>query len=127
LQWWGEALQREAALEKGEGAKILKIKEAEADAEAKYQSGLGIARMRRAITEGFSESIREMQSVGLDVAPAMHMMITTQYLDTLKEFASSKSSIMIPHGPGAIQDIESQVRNGFISASALNSGGHAKN
>lgn len=111
--------RREAAIEKGEADKILQIKAAEADAEAKYQSGLGIARMRKAITEGFSESIKEMTSVGMETAPAMHMMMVTQYLDTLKEFSSSKSSIMIPHGPGAIHDIETQVRNGFMSASAM--------
>jgi regulator of protease activity HflC (stomatin/prohibitin superfamily) len=114
--------RREAAMEKGEADKILLIKAAEADAEAKFQSGKGIARMRKAITEGFSESIKEMTSVGLEVAPAMHMMMVTQYLDTLKEFSNGKASIMVPHGPGAIADIESQVRNGFISASAMTGG-----
>eukprot|EP00746_Dinoflagellata_sp_MGD_P153306 gnl/MRDRNA2_/MRDRNA2_84183_c0_seq1.p1 gnl/MRDRNA2_/MRDRNA2_84183_c0~~gnl/MRDRNA2_/MRDRNA2_84183_c0_seq1.p1 ORF type:complete len:282 (+),score=59.14 gnl/MRDRNA2_/MRDRNA2_84183_c0_seq1:74-919(+) len=113
--------RREAAIEKGEADKILLIKAAEADGEAKFQSGKGIARMRKAITEGFSESIKEMKSVGLEIAPAMHMMMVTQYLDTLKEFSGANASIMVPHGPGAIADIESQVRNGFLTASSMNS------
>ena len=47
--------------------KILAIKAGEADAEAKHLSGIGIARMRAAITGGFKESITEMSdSCGLE-------------------------------------------------------------
>jgi len=116
--------QREAMLNKAEAEKVLAVKQAEADAESKYLSGVGMARMREAITGGFKNSVKEMQECGLEPAQAIHMMLVTQYLDTLKDFAvSGKSSIMVPTGPGALGDIESQVRNGFTQAQALNAGG----
>ena len=40
----------------------------------------------------------------------IHMMMVTQYLDVLKEFAASgKATMVVPHGPSAVSDIESQV------------------
>jgi len=109
---------REAAVEKGEASKILQVKASEADAEAKHLAGKGIAKMRSAITEGFKGSVQLMQDCGLDTKETIHMMMVTQYLDTMKEFANPKASIMIPHGPGAIKDIEAQIRNGFLSSQA---------
>jgi len=116
--------QREAAIEQGEAQKVLQVKAAEADAEAKFLAGQGMARMRTAIADGFKDSMKSMSDGGLDPREAMHMMITTQYLDTLKDFANNPnhSSIMVPHGPGAVKDIEAQVRDGFISASAMKPG-----
>jgi len=112
--------QREAATEQAEGQKILAVKAAEADAESKYLSGAGIAKMRTAMAQGFKESMETMSAGGLSPQESMHMMITTQYLDTLKDFATNpnSSSIMVPHGPGAVKDIEAQVRDGFFQASA---------
>jgi regulator of protease activity HflC (stomatin/prohibitin superfamily) len=113
--------QREAAVERGEAEKLLQVKAAEADAEAKHLSGMGIARMRKAIADGFKDSMVSMHEGGLSPQESMHMMVTTQYMDTLKDFANnpSSSSIMVPHGPGVTKDIEEQVRNGFIAANAL--------
>ena len=53
--------QREAAVERAEAEKILCVKAAEAEAEAKELSGRGTARMRQAITEGFKGSIESMR------------------------------------------------------------------
>mmetsp|Transcript_131576 Transcript_131576/g.281328 ORF Transcript_131576/g.281328 Transcript_131576/m.281328 type:complete len:315 (-) Transcript_131576:88-1032(-) len=113
--------QREAALEQGEAQKILMVKAAEADSEAKFLQGQGVARMRTAIADGFKESMETMASGGLSPQDAMHMMITTQYIDTMKDFATSTNStaVMVPHGPGAVKEIEAQVRDGFLSASSM--------
>lgn len=111
---------RDAAADRGEAEKILKIKAAEADAEAKYQSGLGIARMRKAVADGFKDSMSSISDTGISTEASMHMMIVTQYLDTLKEFANGRSSIMVPTGPGAVRDIESQVRDGFLQTQTMN-------
>lgn len=111
--------QRDAAADRGEAEKILKIKAAEADAEAKYQSGLGIARMRKAVADGFKDSMTSISEAGISTQASVHMMIVTQYLDTLKEFANGQSSIMVPHGPGVVRDIEQQVRDGFLQSEAL--------
>jgi len=110
---------REAAIEKGEAEKTLKVKAAEADARAKELSGKGIANMRQAITEGFQESVKSMQECGLGTQDTIVMMMVTQYLDTLKEFKDGKASIMVPHGAGGMKNLESQVRDGFITASSL--------
>jgi len=113
--------EREASQEQAEAQKILAVKAAEADAESKYLSGAGIARMRTAIANGFRESMDAMSAGGLSPQEAMHLMITTQYLDTLNNFATNPkgSSIVVPHGAGTVNDIEAQVRNGFIQATRL--------
>ena len=74
--------------------------------------------MRKAITGGFQESIEVMKdSCGLDAADVVHMMLVTQYMDTLKDFATTgKSSIVLSHNPAAMADIEAQVKNGFANA-----------
>lgn len=112
---------REAAVEKAEADKILAVRAAEAEAEAKHLSGMGTAKMRQAITDGFKGSIQSMQtSCGLEPREVVHMMLVTQYLDVLKDFAQSgKATMVVPHGPSAVSDIESQVRNGFMQAQMM--------
>jgi len=112
---------REAAVEKAEADKILAVKAAEAEAEAKHLSGMGTAKMRHAITDGFRGSIESMKSsCGLEPHDVVHMMLVTQYLDVLKEFAQSGGATMVvPHGPSAVGDIEAQVRSGFMQAKMM--------
>jgi len=112
---------REAAVEKAEADKVLAVKAAEAEAEAKHLSGMGTAKMRHAITDGFRGSIESMkESCGLEPHDVVHMMLVTQYLDVLKEFAQSgKATMVVPHGPSAVSDIENQVRSGFMQASMM--------
>ncbi|CAE7571332.1 HIRL2, partial [Symbiodinium sp. CCMP2456] len=86
--------RREAAFEKGEANKLLKIKASEADAEAKRLAGVGMANMRAAMAQGFQDSMKFMKESGMNEKEAMHMMIMTQYLDTLREFAGSHGSIV---------------------------------
>merc|ERR1719231_1277547 len=107
--------QRDAAIERGEADKILKIKAGEADAESKRLSGVGVANMRAAIAQGFSDSMQFMTKTGMSEEQAMHMMVMTQYLDTLKDFAGSHGTIVVPHGPSAVKDLESQIREGFLT------------
>lgn len=110
--------QRDAAIERGEADKILKIKAGEAEAETKRLSGVGVANMRAAIAQGFTDSMTFMTKTGMSEEQAMHMMIMTQYLDTLKEFAGSHGTIVVPHGPSAVKDLESQIREGFLTTRA---------
>ena len=95
--------------------------------------------MRAAMAQGFQDSMKFMKESGMSEKEAMHMMIMTQYLDTLKEFASlfanerdrfighfsdrpavvsheasSHGSIVVPHGPSAVKDLEHQIREGFL-------------
>ncbi|KAK9267378.1 hypothetical protein L1049_009803 [Liquidambar formosana] len=114
------ARMRLAANEKAEAHKILQIKRAEGDAESKYLSRLGIARQRRAIVDGLRESVLafSVNVPGTTSKDVMDMVLVTQYFDTMKEIgASSKStSVFIPHGPGAVKDIASQIREGLLQA-----------
>lgn len=109
---------RVAATDKAEAEKILQIKQAEGEAESKYLSGLGIARQRQAIVEGLRDSVVGFSSnvPGTSTKDVMDMILITQYFDTMREIgASSKSSsVFIPHGPGAVADIASQIRNGLL-------------
>lgn len=112
---------RVAAHEKAEAEKILQIKRAEGDAEAKYLAGLGISRQRQAIVDGLRDSVLAFSSnvPGTTAKDVMDMVLVTQYFDTMREIgASSKaSSVFIPHGPGAVRDVASQIRDGLLQAS----------
>jgi len=120
--------QRAAAQEKAEADKLIKVKAAEADKEAKRLTGVGIARMRTAITNGFQTSIKDMKDAcGLEASDVVHMMLVTQYMDTLKDFATSgKSSIVMSHTPDAMGEIEAQLRSGFADAKVSMAGSNEK-
>lgn len=113
---------RVAANEKAEAEKILQIKRAEGEAESKYLSGLGIARQRQAIVDGLRDSVLAFSEnvPGTSAKDVMDMVLVTQYFDTMKEIgASSKSSaVFVPHGPGAVKDIASQIREGLLQGNA---------
>lgn len=116
------ARMRVAANDKAEAEKILQIKKAEGEAEAKYLAGLGIARQRQAIVDGLRESVINFSSnvPGTTAKDVMDMVLVTQYFDTMREIgASSKSSsVFIPHGPGAVKDIAVQIRDGLLQGNA---------
>lgn len=115
---------RVAANEKAEAEKILQIKRAEGEAESKYLAGLGIARQRQAIVDGLRDSVLAFSEnvPGTSAKDVMDMVLVTQYFDTMKEIgASSKSSaVFVPHGPGAVRDIASQIREGLLQADSVN-------
>jgi regulator of protease activity HflC (stomatin/prohibitin superfamily) len=113
---------RLAANEKAEAEKIIQIKRAEGEAESKYLAGLGIARQRQAIVDGLRDSVLGFSDnvPGTSAKDVLDMVLITQYFDTMKEIgASSKSSaVFIPHGPGSVRDIATQIRDGLLQASA---------
>lgn len=119
------ARMRLAANEKAEAEKILQIKKAEGEAESKYLSGLGIARQRQAIVDGLRDSVLAFSEnvPGTTAKDVMDMVLVTQYFDTMKEIgASSKSSsVFIPHGPGAVRDVASQIRDGLLQSHSVES------
>ena len=118
---------RVAATEKGEAEKIIQVKAAETDAEAKALSGKGIADQRRAIVEGLRESVGEFQRTieGTTASDVMNLILMTQYFDTLKDLgnASNTNTILIPHSPGAVGDLATQLRDAVITGNAVSGGG----
>lgn len=113
---------RVVASERGEAERILKVKSAQADAEAKALQGKGIADQRKAIIEGLSVSVDEFQSriSGSNAQEVMNLVLLTQYLDTLKEIGqtSQNNTILLPHGPGAVNDLAQQIQQAIIVGNA---------
>jgi len=61
-------------------------------------AGIGTAKMRVAITEGFRGSIESMkESCGLEPHDVVHMMMVTHYLDVLKDFAQVCVCVCLLH------------------------------
>lgn len=115
---------RLAKREKAEADKDIVIKQSEAEAEAKYLSGVGVARMRKAIASGFSESIESLKDGGLSPQEVVHMMLVTQYLDALRSGMDNPkgTTMLVPQGASS-SSIEGQVRQGFIAAQEMKRGG----
>lgn len=112
---------RVAASEKGEAERILKVKAAEAEAQSKALQGKGIADQRRAIIDGLKESVEDFQTTikGSTSQEIMNLVLMTQYFDTLKEIGQNSNTILIPHSPGGITDISSEIRNAMIQANEV--------
>ncbi|KAI3876343.1 hypothetical protein MKX03_032941 [Papaver bracteatum] len=102
---------RLAATDKAEAKKVSRIKRAEGEAESKFLSGLGIARQGQVIVDGLRNS-----AVRISVNVPGTSVKVTRHFDTMKEIgASSKCSVvLIPHGPGAVGDVVTQIRDGLL-------------
>ncbi len=115
---------RVAASEKGEAEKIIKVKAAEADAESKALQGRGIANQRMAIIDGLKESVDDFQKSipGSSPQDVMNLVLMTQYFDTLKEIGadSKTNTLLIPHGPGAMNNLADQLREAMLTANTVN-------
>ena len=114
------AAQREqvAATARGEADKILKVKQAEADAESKALQGQGIANQRKAIISGLQESVELFQKSvpGASPSDVLTLVMMTQYLDTLKEVGANSrtNTIMMPHSPGGLTEFFNELRSAVI-------------
>jgi regulator of protease activity HflC (stomatin/prohibitin superfamily) len=113
---------RTAAVEKAEALKVSVVKAAEAESEAKYLQGQGIARQRQAIITGLRDSVTDFSSTvsGISAKDVIELMLITQYFDTLRDVgANSKTNaVFIPHSPAGLNDMSSQIRNAFIQGHA---------
>ena len=109
------AAQREqvAASARGEAETILKVKQAEAEAQSKALQGQGIANQRKAIIEGLKESVEAFSAAVEGTTPkdVMMLVLVTQYLDTMKEIGTQDRSntIFVSHSPAAVGDLFRQM------------------
>jgi hypothetical protein len=76
-----------AVAERAEGDKILQIKAAEAEAESKYLSGVGVAKQRKAIVDGLRTSIVDFADHvnGSTTKEVMDLLLLTQYFDMIRD------------------------------------------
>jgi len=92
---------------------------AEADAEAKYQSGIGLSRQRKAIVDGLSESVQLFQEgvPGVDAKTVMDLIMITQYFDMMEKIGTSPSrgtnTLFIPNNVGEVYNLAKQLRGDF--------------
>ncbi|MDR2735363.1 MAG: SPFH domain-containing protein [Puniceicoccales bacterium] len=114
---------RVAASEKGEAEKILKVKQAEAEAESSILHGKGLAGQRHAIVAGLKDSVEEFvkQVPGLTQKDVMETVLLIQYIDTLKEIAGTSKSnvIFVPSSPGNLASLADQIRESIIVGKSL--------
>jgi len=114
------AAQREqvAASARGEAEKILKVKQAEAEAESKALQGQGIANQRKAIIEGLKQSVEAFSAAveGASAKDVMMLVLVTQYLDTIKEIGAQDKSntLFMSHSPAAMGDLFRQLQDAVM-------------
>jgi len=91
-----------AVAEKAEGQKILQVKSAEAEAEAKYLSGVGVAKQRKAIVDGLRTSIVDFSEgvQGASSKDVMDLLLLTQYFDCIRDVGGAKhcKTTFVPSG-----------------------------
>ncbi len=112
-----------AAQARGEADKILKVKQAEAEAESKALQGKGIAAERQAIIDGLSASIEHFQGAvpGSTSEEVMALVLLTQYFDTLRDIGTrgGTNTLFLANSPGAAQDLMTQVLAGLRGGTAV--------
>ena len=116
-----------AAEMEAEAAKIRHVKAAEAEAESKHLQGIGIAKQRKAIADGLSESaelVRENLGT-MSAETIMSLLLMTQYFDTLQTMAdrSGTRTIFMPHSPSGMGDIYQQVQQSVMVGEGLQATG----
>jgi regulator of protease activity HflC (stomatin/prohibitin superfamily) len=106
---------KEAASHKAEADKVKQVKAAEADAEARYLSGLGVARQRKAIVQGLQESVGAFSSEVEGATPkdVMDILLLSQYFDTLS--AVGANSLILEHDPATVASLRNSVGAGFLN------------
>jgi regulator of protease activity HflC (stomatin/prohibitin superfamily) len=108
-----------AAQARGEADKILKVKQAEAEAESKALQGKGIAAERQAIIDGLTASIDRFQHgvPGASAEDVMALVLLTQYFDTLRDVGTrgGTNTLFLPSNPGAAGDFQTQILAGLRS------------
>ena len=111
-----------AAQARGEADKILKVKQAEAEAESKALQGKGIAAERQAIIDGLSASIEHFQQgvPGATSEDVMALVLLTQYFDTLRDIGTrgGTNTVFLPNNPGAANDFQTQIIAGLRGGAA---------
>ena len=65
--------------------------------------------------QDFNDSVEDIGS-----REVMEMMLITQYFDMLRDVGGNNraATVFIPHQPGSINDIGTQIRSGFLQAQA---------
>jgi len=109
---------KEAASHQAEADKVRQVKAAEGEAEAKYLSGLGVARQRKAIVQGLQASVSDFSDdvPGATPKDVMDLLLLSQYFDTLSVVGAN--SLILEHDPATVANLQEQVGMSFMKRSA---------
>jgi len=105
---------KEAASHKAEANKVQQVKAAEAEAEARYLSGVGVARQRKAIVQGLQASVDAFSNEVEGATPkdVMDILLLTQYFDTLSSVGAN--NLILEHDPSTVANLQKQVSVSFL-------------
>ncbi|KAJ8605008.1 hypothetical protein CTAYLR_004556 [Chrysophaeum taylorii] len=94
-----------AQIHVAEATKAIHIKRAEADAEVKYLQGVGLARMRAAISDGIEQAYSEFGDDATD------LLLTAQHVDALDHVAASHppGGLFLPTGLDALTTLKDRL------------------
>lgn len=113
-----EEIRNKSANEaQGDAEKVLKVKQAEADAEVKRLQGQGVAMEREAIAEGWTQSIEKVKTgTNLTDAGATFLLLYTNWTDMLRAVGTTKNSTMVfmPSGPEGLQHFQQTMTNALL-------------
>lgn len=117
---------KEAASHQAEADKVRQVKAAEAEAEARYLSGLGVARQRKAIVQGLQASVSEFSEEvgGATPKDVMDILLLSQYFDTLSTVGAN--SLILEHDPATVANLQHQVGASFMTGPVVGGGGETK-
>jgi len=109
-----------AAQARGEAEKVLKVKQAEAEAQSKALQGQGIAAERQAIIDGLRSSIEHFREAvpGTTAEDVMALVLVTQYFDTLKAIGENDktNTLFVAHSPAAVKEVSDQILDSMLMA-----------
>ena len=118
---------KNAQVHAAEANKAIEIKLAEAHAEAKHLSGVGLARQRKAMIDGFAKSVSTANVADDDKfsADATELLLTTQYMDMLENMPKDAGGaggvqLFLPTDISAIDAMRDRLT---MFASAFQKGG----
>jgi regulator of protease activity HflC (stomatin/prohibitin superfamily) len=105
---------KEATSHKAEADKTRQVKAAEAEAEARYLSGMGVARQRKAIVQGLQTSVSEFANnvEGAKPKDVMDILLLSQYFDTLSTIGAN--SLFLEHDPATVAKLQKSVGESFM-------------
>ena len=105
-------------MKQSEAAADAVIRAAQADAEAKFLAGQGIARQRTAIIDGLKQSLGAAESE-ISAERVTELLLITQYFDTLEKMAAGNATtVFLPHSPGGLSSVAEQMRSGVLQGAA---------
>ncbi|MDO5500359.1 MAG: SPFH domain-containing protein [Propionibacteriaceae bacterium] len=108
--------ERDAAQSLAEADKIKRVTQAQAEAEARRLQGEGVAAQRKAIAMGIAEQYEMLRAAGIE-ATAEHLLLMTQYFDTLQDVARNGRSnvLMLPNNPGALGELSREIQGALLT------------